>query len=140
MRFLTSWWVVHNRFMDLGNPSKVVVNDLLILGLTYLSHQDGFPMISAPIYIVIHWAWSMVNQNIGHWVVMITKLLCCIESEPWENIELVLRSLVALTHMWDPKVNIYSLWIRLLLIKIGDNRYSQYRHHDISWVWYSVSP
>lgn len=36
--------------------------------------------------------------------------------------------------MGDPKMVIYSLWIRSLLIKIGDNNFSQDKHHDISWV------
>ena len=32
------------------------------------------------------------------------------------------------------KVVIYSLWIELLLIKVGGNEYPQNGHHDISWV------
>ena len=32
-----------------------------------------------------------------------------------------------------------SLWIGSLLIEIGGNRYSQWRHNNISWDWESVS-
>ena len=33
-----------------------------------------------------------------------------------------------------------SLWIGSLLMEAGDNRYSQYRHHDISWDLDNMSP
>ena len=54
-----------------------------------------------------------------------TKLLRCIVSQPLENIEFVQKLLMALTYGWDPKVIIYSLWIELLLMEVGSNRYSQ---------------
>ena len=59
-----------------------------------LGDRDGFPIISALIY--------------------------CMGSQPWENIELM-----ALTNGWDPKVVIYFLQIGSLLIKVGSNKYSQ---------------
>ena len=36
--FLTNRWLVHNRFVGLGNPSKVVVYHLLIGGLVGLNY------------------------------------------------------------------------------------------------------
>ena len=61
-------------------------------------------------------------------------------SQPWEDDELMLKSLLALTYKWDSKVIIYFLWIKLLLMKVSDNKYTQDRHHDISWVWDSMFP
>ena len=61
-----------------------------------------------------------------------TKLLYCINSQPWKGVKLVLKSSVALIYEWDPKVVIYSILIKPLLIKTGDNKYSQDRHHNIS--------
>ena len=49
---LVSRNVVHNRFMDLGNPSKTIVHYLLIGGITCLSRQDGFPMVSALVHVM----------------------------------------------------------------------------------------
>ena len=40
---------------------------------------------------------------------------------------------MALTYGQDPKMIIYSLRIESLLIKAGDNRYSQDRRYDILW-------
>ena len=59
-------------------------------------------------------------------------------SQPWEDTKLMLRCLVTLTYQWDPKVVIYFLWIGSLLIKEDDNRYTQYRNHDIVCVWDSI--
>ena len=42
----------HNRFMDLGNPSKTIIHYLLIGGITYLGLWDGFPMVSVLIYVM----------------------------------------------------------------------------------------
>ena len=50
----------------------------------------------------------------------------------------MLRSLVTLTHGWDPKVVIYSLQIVSLLIKVGDNIYSQDKHYKINNVSFRV--
>ena len=38
--------------MDLGNLVEIVVHHLLIEGMTYLGHQDGFPMVSALVYVM----------------------------------------------------------------------------------------
>ena len=38
--------------MDLGNPVDIVVYYLLIEGMTYLGHQDGFPMVSVLMYVM----------------------------------------------------------------------------------------
>ena len=54
-----------------------------------------------------------------------TKLLYYIISQPWENIELVQKLTMVLAYDWDPKAIIYSLWIGLLLMEVGSNRYSQ---------------
>ena len=79
------------------------------------------------------WHWLLNSHNL-------TKLLCCVDSQPWENIKLLLTFLMILTYGWDLKVVICSLWIGSLLIKAGDNSYSQDRHHDISKVWDNVNP
>ena len=68
-----------------------------------------------------------------------TNLLYCIDSQLWKNIELVMMSLVTLTYEWDSKMVIYSLKIGSLLIKAGNNRYSQDRYYDILWNWDSAS-
>ena len=38
--------------MDLGNPIKIVVHYLLIEGMTCLGRRDGFPMVSALVYVM----------------------------------------------------------------------------------------
>ena len=38
--------------MDLGNPLETVMNYLLIRGMTYLSLQDGFPMVNALVHLM----------------------------------------------------------------------------------------
>ena len=48
--------------MGLGNPLAVVVHYLLIKGITGLGYQDGFPMVSALVYV-----WLHIGQNL-HWV------------------------------------------------------------------------
>ena len=40
--------------MDLGNPVEIVVYNLLIRGMTYLGHQDDFPMVRALVWMVTH--------------------------------------------------------------------------------------
>ena len=51
--------------------------------------------------------------------------------QPGEDIEFVLKSIVALTYRWNPKVVIFSLYTGSLLIEPDDNKYIQDRHHDI---------
>ena len=43
--FLASWWVVNNRFIDLGNLSNVVIHYLLIGEMTSFGYRDEFFMI-----------------------------------------------------------------------------------------------
>ena len=38
--------------MDLGNPIEIVVHHLLIGGIAYLGNRDGFPMVSALVYVM----------------------------------------------------------------------------------------
>ena len=46
--FLASFRCIKSlRFMDLGNPLKVIVHYLLIGGMTSLGHRDGVPIVSA---------------------------------------------------------------------------------------------
>ena len=123
--FLANRWLVHSRFMGLGNPLEVVVHHLLIRGMASLSYWDGFPMVSALVCKVAHWTpmvthdLRLSNSNDS------TKLLHFLVSQPWENIELVVKLAMALTYEWDRKLIIYSLWIRSLLMNADSNRYSQ---------------
>ena len=38
--------------MDLGNLVETVVHHLLIGGMAYLGYRDGFPMVSALVYVM----------------------------------------------------------------------------------------
>ena len=111
--------------MDLGNPFEIIVHHLLIRGMGGLGHRDGVPMVIA-LGVVTHWTWPKVSHDIrllsSH---DFTKLLYCIVSQPWENIEFVQKLVVALTYKWDRKLIIYSLWIASLLVEASNNRYSQ---------------
>ena len=89
--FLTNRWLVHNRFMGLGNPLETVVHHLLFGGIDGFAYWDEFPMVSALVCIVAHWTRPMVSYDLklssSH---DFTKLLRCVVSQPWENIELSL--------------------------------------------------
>ena len=39
--------------------------------MTYLGHWHGFPMLNRLDCMVIYWMRSMMNNDIGYWVVMI---------------------------------------------------------------------
>ena len=43
----------HNWFVGLGNPFEVVVHHLLIGGIACLGCQDGFPMVSVLVHVMI---------------------------------------------------------------------------------------
>ena len=93
--FLANRWLVHNRFIGLGNPLEVVMHHLLIGGMTGLGYWDG---VSTLVCMVAHWTWPMLSYDLrlsrSH---DSTKLLHCVVSQPWENTELVLKLAVALT-------------------------------------------
>ena len=78
--------------MDLGNLVETIVHYILIEGMVCLSHQDGFPMVSVLVY-VMHTGqelrWIMKQ---GYQLSWFTKLLYCMDSQPWEDIEHVLKS------------------------------------------------
>ena len=38
--------------MNFDNPIETIVHHVLIGGINYLSRQDGFLMVSAPIYVM----------------------------------------------------------------------------------------
>ena len=124
--FNANKWLVHNWFMGLGNSLKVVVHHLLIGRMVGLGYRDEFPMVCAPVCMVIRWTRLMVSHNLrlssSHYL---TKLLHCVIYQPWENIELVLKLAMALTYGWDHKLIIYSPWIGSQLMKADSNRYSQ---------------
>ena len=125
-RFLVNRWLVYNRFMDLDNPLEVIVHYLIIRGKIGLSYWDQFPMVSALVCMVTHWIEPIVNHDLrlssSRYFI---KLLHCVISQHWENIELVLKIAVILTYGWDHKQIIYSVWIESLLMKTGSNRYFQ---------------
>ena len=66
--------------MDLGNLLEVVVHHLLIGGMTGLSYQDAFPMVSALVCIT-HWIRLMVSHDLklsnSH---DLTKMFHCVVS------------------------------------------------------------
>ena len=62
--FLENRWLVHYRFMGLGNPLEVVVHHLLIGGMTGLGYWDEFPMVSALVCMVTHWTGPTVSYDL----------------------------------------------------------------------------
>ena len=63
--FIASRWLIHNRFMSLGNLLKVVVHHLLIWGMVGLGYQDKFPMVSALVHMVTHWIRPIVSYDLS---------------------------------------------------------------------------
>ena len=87
--FLIEWWVIHSWFMDLGCPSKTVVHYLLIGGMTCLGYWDSFPMVSVLVHVIrigqdLWWIMTQCYQ-----LSWFPKLWYCMDSQPWEDIELV---------------------------------------------------
>ena len=124
--FLENRWLVHSQSMGLGNPLETIVDHLLIRGIASLDNWDGFPTVSALVCMVAHWTWPTMSRDISlSSCYDFTKSLHCVVSQPWENIELVLKLVVALTCRWDRKLIIYSLWIGSLLMEADSNRHSQ---------------
>ena len=57
--------------MNLSNPIESIMHYILIGGMTYLSHRDGFPMVSTVACIVMHWIRLIVNHDVRLSIVMI---------------------------------------------------------------------
>ena len=97
--FLANRWLVHNRFMGLGNLVKVVVSYLLIGGMTSLGYRDRFPMVSVLTCMVTHWTRPTVSHDLrlssSHDLI---KLFHYVVSQLWENIKLVLKLAMTLTY------------------------------------------
>ena len=97
--FLANIWIVHNQFLGLGDPLEFVVHHLWIEGMTSLVFRDRFPMVSALVCMVTHWIGPTMSHDLrssnSH---DLTKLLHCVVSQPWKNIELVLKLVVTLTY------------------------------------------
>ena len=124
--FLKNKWLVHNCFMVLGNSLEIVVHHLLIGGMVGLGYQYGFLVVSALVCMVTHWIRPMVSHD---WRLSnshdLVKLLHCVVSQPWENVELRLKLTMVFTYEWDHKLIIYSIWIGSLLMETNSNMYSQ---------------
>ena len=121
-----SRWLFHSQFHRFKQSIRNLVYYLLIERMTGLCHQDVFPIMIVLLCMVTYWIEPMMSHDLrlssNH---DFTKLLHCIISQPWDNIEFVLKLVVILTYAWDCKLIIYSLWIGSLLIKASSNRYSQ---------------
>ena len=108
-RFLAIEWLVHSPFVDLGNPLEVVVHHLLIEGVAGLSYWNGFPMVSALVCMVTHWTEPTMSHELRlSSSYGLTKLLHCVVSKPWENIELMVKLVMTFTYRCDCKLIIYS--------------------------------
>ena len=81
--------------------------------------------------------WIMMQ---GYQLSWFTKLLYYMDSQPLEDIEFVPKSIRGFDLGVRPYSGHISLWIGSLLIEVGGNRYSQFRHHDILWDWDSAPP
>ena len=105
--------------MDMGNLVETVVHHLLIGWMACLGRWDGFPMVSALVY-VMHTGqdlWWIMMQ--GYQLSWFTKLLNYMDSQPWENIESVPKSTGGFDLWWDLKMVIYPYglghyWSRLV--------------------------
>ena len=53
--------------MGLGNLYEVLVQYLLIKRMTFHSHWDRFPMMSALVCMLTHWIGPIMNHDIGYW-------------------------------------------------------------------------
>ena len=73
--YLQDWWVVHSLFMDLGNLYETITHYLIIRGMNYFSHRDGFPMINAQMCMVTHWTRPKINHDIVYRVDMIHQTI-----------------------------------------------------------------
>ena len=62
--FLTNRWLVHSRFIGLGNLLETIVHHLLIEEMVGLGYWDEFPMVSALVCMVAHWTGPMVSYDL----------------------------------------------------------------------------
>ena len=62
--FLANRWLVHSRFIGLGNPLEVVMHHLLIGGMTGLGYWDEFPMVSSLVCMVTHWTGLTMSHDL----------------------------------------------------------------------------
>ena len=91
--FLISRWLVYNQLIIRG------CSTLLPNWMTGLGHEDRFFMVSALLCMVTHRIGSTIIHDIrlssSHNFI---KLFHCVISQPWENIELVLKLSVTITY------------------------------------------
>ena len=91
--------------MGLGNPIEVVAHYLPLGGMIGFDHQDEFLMMSALMCLGLTVSYDIRLLSCYDFI----KLVHCVVSQPWENIEFVLKLAVILTYGWDRKLIIYSL-------------------------------
>ena len=60
--------------MDLSNPVETIVHHLLIGWMNCLDHRDGFPMVSALVYVMYTRLGPRVNYNAKLSIVMIYQV------------------------------------------------------------------
>ena len=87
--------------MNLDNPVENIVHYLLIGGMTCLSRQDGFPMVSALLYVMYigQDLWWIMTQD--YQLSRFTQLLYCMDFQPWEDIKSVSKL-----------IGDFDLWVR----------------------------
>ena len=69
--------------------------------MTYLGHEDDFPMVSTLMYVIhtgLDLRWIMTESYQLSWF---TKLLYYIDSQPWEDIDTMPKS-----------IGKFDLWVR----------------------------
>ena len=71
-------------------------------------------------WVIFAWSHNIRLSGIHDFM----KLLHCIITQPWENIEIMSKLAVALTYRWDPIMIIYFIKIESLLMEAGSKKYS----------------
>ena len=101
--FLVNRWLVQSRFVGLDNLLEAIVHHhLLIRGITGLEYRDEFSMVSTLVCMVTYWTGLMVSHDLRLSSIRdLTKLLHCVVSQPWENIEACAKV-----------SNDFDLWVR----------------------------
>ena len=87
--------------MNLDNSVENIVHYLLIGGMTCLSRKDGFLMVSALLYVMYieQDLWWIMTQD--YQLSRFTKLLYCMDFQPWEDIKSVSKL-----------IGDFDLWVR----------------------------